>query len=66
MEENKNNNLESREIQSPCIRHCCLNENDLCLGCYRTLDEILSWNASSDTEKLEILGCCARRKIQRG
>ena len=28
---------------SPCRRQCCLNEQDICLGCGRCLDEILEW-----------------------
>ncbi|MGH8279147.1 MAG: DUF1289 domain-containing protein [Gammaproteobacteria bacterium] len=36
---------------SPCIRNCCLNENNVCLGCGRTLDEIRDWSKLSDTEK---------------
>ena len=27
-------------VESPCIRHCTLDDADICLGCGRTLDEI--------------------------
>jgi uncharacterized protein len=30
-------------IQSPCIRNCCLNDDDICLGCFRSLEEIVGW-----------------------
>ena len=50
-------------VPSPCVRNCCLNEQDVCLGCYRTLEEILQWQASSDKEKLAVIDKCAERKL---
>jgi len=40
---------------SPCVRNCCLDENDHCCGCKRTLDEIIGWSTYSKSEKLAIL-----------
>ena len=37
---------------SPCIRNCCLDENDVCCGCKRTLHEIVNWSQYSREEKL--------------
>jgi predicted Fe-S protein YdhL (DUF1289 family) len=42
-------------IQSPCIRRCCLDDNDICLGCFRSLDEITAWGMSDDGTRLDIL-----------
>jgi len=42
-------------IASPCVRNCCLDELDVCLGCGRTLDEITSWSTSDNNEKSRIL-----------
>ncbi|MFZ1295916.1 MAG: DUF1289 domain-containing protein, partial [Pseudomonadales bacterium] len=28
---------------SPCIRHCTLDEADICIGCGRSLQDILDW-----------------------
>ncbi|MFY0678426.1 MAG: DUF1289 domain-containing protein [Neptuniibacter sp.] len=49
-------------IESPCIRNCCLNDQDVCLGCFRVISEITGWNASTVEEKQEILQRCAIRK----
>ena len=49
---------------SPCIKECCLNNEDICLGCYRALDEIVGWVARNDDEKREILRKCSFRKNQ--
>jgi uncharacterized protein len=54
---NRNTNLES-----PCIRNCCLDEQDICLGCYRSIQEITGWSQASDINKQEILTRCAQRK----
>lgn len=37
------NTMTSLTITSPCIRSCCLDNNDICLGCFRSLDEIKLW-----------------------
>ena len=42
-------------ILSPCVRKCCLNEYDICLGCRRSLEEIKQWSEATDERKLEIL-----------
>ena len=48
-------------IESPCVRNCCLDDRDVCLGCHRTLQEICGWEAASRAEKLEILERCRQR-----
>jgi predicted Fe-S protein YdhL (DUF1289 family) len=47
---NHNQNLSEPDniSQSPCIRNCCLNEEDTCLGCFRSLDEITQWNEADN------------------
>lgn len=51
-------------VESPCVRNCCLNEADICVGCFRTLHEITCWGTVSDATKLEILKCVAERREQ--
>ena len=41
--------------QSPCISVCALDENDVCMGCYRSAEEITDWFMASDEEKYRIL-----------
>ncbi|TQV71134.1 DUF1289 domain-containing protein [Aliikangiella marina] len=49
-------------MQSPCISLCTLNENDICVGCYRHIDEITGWHSADDRRRTEILNNCATRK----
>lgn len=58
-------NEKPSNIESPCIRQCCLDQNDVCVGCFRTLDEILKWNSLSDNEKQVIMNTCDERKQQK-
>ncbi|MFA7288314.1 MAG: DUF1289 domain-containing protein [Melioribacteraceae bacterium] len=44
------------EIKSPCNGDCFIdNSNKLCEGCYRTMDEIISWCSMDDKEKEEVM-----------
>ena len=45
----------SQKALSPCVRNCCLDQDDVCLGCARTLDEILRWSKLSNPERRLIM-----------
>jgi len=45
----------NNDVRSPCVANCKLDDNEVCLGCYRTLDEILTWSSASDNTKLAII-----------
>jgi predicted Fe-S protein YdhL (DUF1289 family) len=49
-------------VQSPCIQNCCLDEHDMCLGCFRMLDEILIWGTASSKQQHDIVQVCVKRK----
>lgn len=52
------------QILSPCVRNCCLNQEDVCLGCYRTLEEILRWSKVSEQERGNIMLDAQQRKAR--
>ena len=52
-------------VASPCVRDCCLDEADVCMGCGRALDEILRWHAASDEEREAILVAAKARVAER-
>ncbi|EKO3656787.1 DUF1289 domain-containing protein [Vibrio metschnikovii] len=56
------NETKSEDPKSPCNRHWSLDENDICLGCFRTLNDILKWQSSTIAERIEILSLCQKRK----
>jgi len=55
----------SSQVPSPCVRNCCLDERDVCLGCGRSLDEIKVWSEAGDAERLGILERAAARRAER-
>ena len=52
-------------IKSPCIRQCCLNDNDICSGCFRHIEEIKDWQQLEPEQQKAILRCCELRKTQK-
>ncbi|WP_354622752.1 DUF1289 domain-containing protein [Psychromonas sp. MME2] len=50
------------DIASPCIRNCCLDEKDICIGCFRTMNEIMQWREVNEQEKRVILARVQKRK----
>ncbi|MDE2092115.1 MAG: DUF1289 domain-containing protein [Gammaproteobacteria bacterium] len=55
----------SELVSSPCVNICCLDEEDICIGCGRTLDEIRRWSDMPEREKRTTLQCSAERRAVR-
>jgi hypothetical protein len=53
------------ELASPCVRNCCLDDDDVCMGCGRSLEEIVAWSAASDADKRAILERSRARAAER-
>jgi predicted Fe-S protein YdhL (DUF1289 family) len=51
-------------VQSPCVNICALDENDLCIGCHRSSDEIMSWPRLDNEERRRVLEKVAQREEQ--
>ena len=51
--------------ESPCVRNCCLDDADVCIGCGRHVDEILRWGAADAGEREDILARAAARRAAR-
>lgn len=49
-------------IDSPCVRNCCLDDDDVCLGCFRSISEIMSWNEADQAERKAILERAEKRR----
>lgn len=48
---------------SPCVRNCCLDENDICLGCFRSLSEIVAWNEMDAAKRRATLDHAEQRRL---
>jgi predicted Fe-S protein YdhL (DUF1289 family) len=52
-------------LPSPCINICKMNAaSGLCLGCFRTLDEIAGWARADEATQAAILAAVERRRQQ--
>lgn len=52
-------------IPSPCIGKCGLNDQEICRGCFRHIDEIMQWKKMSEIQKQETISRCHDRRQQR-
>ncbi|MGR4038427.1 DUF1289 domain-containing protein [Pseudomonas sp. 910_21] len=55
-----------RPVASPCVSICALDEQDICTGCQRTVDEITSWSRMDNTERRAVLALCHERAKSSG
>jgi uncharacterized protein len=54
-------------VPSPCISVCVLDaDGALCLGCFRTLDEIASWSLLDADAKRSVLAALPERRSAHG
>lgn len=49
-------------VVSPCINICELNDENICVGCYRSVDEIIDWRSLSNEEQIIIVERADERK----
>ncbi|MDE8602371.1 DUF1289 domain-containing protein [Marinomonas sp. RSW2] len=43
------------QVKSPCVNLCLLNEDDVCVGCYRTGKEITLWGGMNKASQLAVM-----------
>ena len=56
---------EPPDYSSPCNRVCTLDlQTEVCVGCFRTLDEISHWTRYTNAERQAIRAALAGRKQQ--
>jgi len=55
----------SHRIESPCIRLCTLDNDDICVGCFRSIDEIKLWHGADDQTRNQILMTASKRAGKR-
>lgn len=51
-------------IKNPCIHVCTKDEKGICLGCYRSMEEIRDWYKYSDKQKLKVLDNALSRRTE--
>jgi uncharacterized protein len=49
-------------VDSPCVRDCCLDDDLVCVGCFRSMEEIKAWGLADDGQRRMILQKASRRR----
>lgn len=61
------NGLDAKsEIKSPCMSLCCLDNDDVCIGCHRSVKEITGWSRMDYQERKETMQRVAAREQASG
>lgn len=47
-------NTSGKKIKNPCRLICKYDQESICMGCYRTREEVSKWAEYTDEEKLEV------------
>ncbi|WP_263261095.1 DUF1289 domain-containing protein [Pseudomonas entomophila] len=55
-----------RPVRSPCVNVCALDDNDLCIGCQRTAEEITRWGRMSNDERRRVIALAVERARAQG
>ncbi|MEG3756093.1 DUF1289 domain-containing protein [Psychromonas arctica] len=50
------------EIASPCAGRCCLDVDNVCVGCYRSMSEITEWSQATESTKKMIIDTAELRR----
>ena len=48
-------------VASPCVSICALDGDDICVGCFRTGQEISRWGLLPASRQREVLARCQQR-----
>lgn len=53
---------EGKKLVSPCVKLCRIDqERALCMGCLRTIDEIVQWASMSDEQRADVMASLPAR-----
>lgn len=50
------------KVKNPCIQVCRYDDEGICIGCYRTMQEAANWFFLSEQQKTEVIRRTEERK----
>lgn len=51
-------------VPSPCQNICILDDEQVCIGCRRTMEEVANWGKYTDNEKIIILDRLKKEELE--
>ena len=55
-----------KKIKFPCQLICTYDTDHVCVGCYRSAEEVANWDSYSDEEKRKVLDNTMKRREEKG
>ncbi|MCK9451426.1 MAG: DUF1289 domain-containing protein [Bacteroidales bacterium] len=55
-----------KKIKSPCQLICTYDEDRICIGCYRSLEEVANWDSYTEEEKRKVIDNTMKRREEKG
>lgn len=55
-----------KKIKSPCQLICTYDTDHVCVGCYRSAEEVANWDSYSDEQKRKVLDNTTKRREEKG
>jgi len=55
-----------KKIKSPCQLICTYDSDKICVGCFRSLEEVARWDSYSEEEKKKVIENTVKRREERG
>jgi len=55
-------NQKEEFVYSPCLGVCVIDDDEMCIGCFRLLTEIQWWPTFDQKERKHIVDACSERK----
>lgn len=57
---------QEKPVVSPCVYVCALGDDDICVGCQRSGEEITRWGRMDNAERRAVLARCHERALASG
>lgn len=52
----------SKPVESPCVSVCYVNDDDICEGCFRSIEEITYWSGYDNEAKQKVIKLSNERR----
>ncbi|MDP3462960.1 MAG: DUF1289 domain-containing protein [Bacteroidales bacterium] len=55
-----------KNVKSPCQLICTYDDDKICIGCFRSIEEVAKWDGLSNDEKQKVIDNTHKRRQEKG
>lgn len=55
-----------KKVKSPCQLICTYDDDRVCIGCYRSIEEVAKWDSLTNDEKQKVIENTQKRRQEKG